>query len=244
MVWTVFWAMGIIHYLWKPIQKRHLAIGLAGLIAFMYGYGFYKNLGVDLFDMLAYNVSREVLEEQTGRTLKGMILGDFGRANVQALLLYRQVSCPEQATPSWGAAFLADLAQFVPKILWPNRPAGRLRMGTDWLHGKGAYVPEQFVETRVYGLAGNAMFNFGFVSIPVFYGLWGLAVGRYRRCVSRLEPGDTAFVMVPLWTMLLFNVLLGDLDNLIVLAIAGGMMPYSAFVLARTLARKAGQRLN
>jgi len=43
--------------------------------------------------------------------------------------------------------------------------------------------------------------------------------------------------------MLLFNVLLGDLDNLIVLAIAGGMMPYSAFVLARTLERKAGQRL-
>ena len=41
-VWALFWMAGIIHYRFRKLPAKMMAIGLIFLITFMYFYGFYK----------------------------------------------------------------------------------------------------------------------------------------------------------------------------------------------------------
>src|SRR5262249_2260498 len=41
-IWGLFWAVGIIHLWLRPIPRMAAALGLVGLVGFMYLYGLYK----------------------------------------------------------------------------------------------------------------------------------------------------------------------------------------------------------
>jgi hypothetical protein len=223
-IWKLFWTVGMLHLTVRPIPKKMLVSGALLVVIFMYVYGFYKGAGRDALDLLKDGTS--IAEEQTGRTLKDVILGDLGRSDVQAYLLHDSITHADENKLAFGRTYLGAVCILIPKQLWPNRPAGKVKEGTDALYGHGAWDSGS-VASNVYGLAGEAILNFGFLWVPLAYALLGCLVGVTRRCIYSLRQGDGRLLLIPFLVNFCVVMMIGDSDNLLFFAFKNGLLPVS-----------------
>jgi hypothetical protein len=91
--------------------------------------------------------------------------------------------------------------------------------------GKGTYDPLNRSASNVYGLAGEAMLNFGMYGVPVAFLIWTLIVGRGRKWILCLEPGDVRRLLSPLLALLCFLILNSDSDNIFYTTVKWGTVP-------------------
>jgi hypothetical protein len=220
----LFWAVGCYHFIVHRVPRSVILTGCAVMIVFLYVYGFYKAMGADATQAFSSG-QHEYLSQKTGRSFEGLALGDFGRSDVQAMILYRLTTDPHDFTYAKGRTYLGSLMLPIPSFLLPVKPATKLKEGTEIRSGSGSYVPDVFTSTRVYGLAGEGMLNFGPMVVPVLYGLFGILVAWIGRNISSLHPGDARFFLVPLVVYLAFNVVLVDSDNLVFDFVKTGLLP-------------------
>lgn len=221
IVWALFWAAGIVHVWVRPLSRKFVALGLCFLVTFMYLYGFYKGLGKDVFAAMEDGT----LEEKTQRGWHSMLLGDLGRSDVQAFLLYRITRAQSDYQLAWGRTYVGTFALLIPRSIWPERPPIKTREGTDAFFGAGTYDRGQWYSSKVYGIAGETMLNFGPWPIPFAYLLFGIVVGRLQRLLRVLKPGDTRLLIHPFLVMWCFSIIQSDSDNLLFNFIKDGMMP-------------------
>src|SRR3954468_2943970 len=90
-IWPLFWFVGLIHLWVRPIPRSFIIAGLVQVVLFMFAYGLYKGYGGDLMTALRRGEVSQVAEERK-RGLDSTILGDLGRSDVQAYVLYRLIS--------------------------------------------------------------------------------------------------------------------------------------------------------
>ncbi len=224
-VQLLFWVVGCVHFLVRPVPRKVAYAGCAFIFVFMYFYGFYKDLGVNATEAFSNSDQRELLAEQTGRTSEALVLGDMGRADVQSFILYRLVSDRSDYTYAYGRTYLGALALLIPHWILPERPETKIKEGTEIETGTGGYIPGELWSSRVYGLAGESMLNFGPFSVPVAYAIFGLLVGWFRSDVQNLMAGDSRFLLVPFGVYMCLAALSGDSDNLIFGLAKDGLMP-------------------
>jgi hypothetical protein len=165
-VWALFWAAGIIHFWVRPLNRTLVLAGICFLAAFMYLYGFYKGLRKDVWTVFEAGAIPAEASIKTGRTLEGMLLGDLGRSDVQAFLLYRLSMPNPDYQYAWGRTYLASATLLIPRALWPDRPPGKVKEGTEAQYGAGSWDEDKWNSSLVYGLAGEAMLNFGPLAVP------------------------------------------------------------------------------
>lgn len=224
-VWSIFWAVGIIHYWIRPVPKKLVYIGLPFLIGFLYLYGFYKGLGVESFELFQAFERRLEFEERSGRNLETTLLGDLARADVQALLVYRLTAPAKDYEYAWGRTYIGALAMVVPRSIWPDRPRNKVKEGTEALYGMNTFH-EGFFTTKVYGLAGETMLNFGLWAIPIAFAIWGMLVTMIRLMAFNWEQDDTRCLLLPFFVNLSFLMLTGDSDNMITFIFIKGFLPF------------------
>jgi hypothetical protein len=230
IVWGMFWAAGILHFFWRRLSIKWILIGMVPFLLFMYIYGFYKVLGRQVFGLFTGEVTIESLAAESKRNFRTMLLGDFSRADMQAAIAYTLVARTRDYDYRFGKTYLFSTIAYVPYWMLPPKPYSwsKVAAGTEIQRGKGSYaahVPGQF-STRVYGLAGEAMLNFGLVSVPFAFAVWGYLVGRFRRNLLARYPTDAFFFLVPIFINLAFATLVGDSDNLIYFLIDKIMVPF------------------
>jgi hypothetical protein len=212
-VWVIFWAAMITHVWLRPLSRRWLVLGALCLIAFMYVYGLYKGVGgaQGMSDLWQGRVTLGELEERTRKPLSKVLLTDFGRGDVQALILQRIASGAFE--PAGGRTYLGALAMIVPRSFWPERPDNKLLEGSELRFGEGAYSAGT-VWHFVHGLAGEAMINFGPLGVVPAFLVWGYAFARIDRFLGGLDPEDPRTLLAPFLVILAVVMLLADLDNL------------------------------
>jgi hypothetical protein len=217
-VWVIFWAAMITHCWLRPLSRRALAAGALGLIAFMYVYGLYKGVGgaEGLGDLWQGRLTLDELEEQTEKPLSKVLLTDFGRGDVQALILQRISTGAFE--PVHGRTYLAALAMIVPRSLWPDRPDNKLREGSELRFGEGSYSAG-YVSNFVHGLAGEAMINFGPLAVVPAFLVWGCVFARIDGFLVSLDPDDPRTLLAPFLVILAVVIVIADLDNLLWLLI-------------------------
>ena len=230
-IWVLFWGVGVIHLWVRPIPKRLIVAGIAFLLAFMYLYGFYKSVGRDALRALEGEEMRSVLVEETGRSFEAMLLGDLGRSDVQAFILYRERERDVGMVHAHGRSYAGALALLVPRALWPTRPPTKQKEGTELFYGQGSYVPGRTYVSYVYGLAGEAMLNFGPWSVPVAFALLGVLVGTLHRRMRTYAPGDARQLMVPFLVNLCIVALVSDSDNVVFTLAKNGAVPFLVILL-------------
>jgi len=214
-IWGLFWACGIVHFWVRPISRKIALSGALFVCVFMYFYGFYKDAGLDALDALQSAEARQALEHKTGRNLEGLLLEDLGRADIQAYVLYRVMAPESDYELGWGRTYLGAFSLLIPRSLWPDRPPTKVKEGTEVLDRKGTYAPLVWESSRVYGLAGEAMLNFGPLAVfPAFF-LLGSLVGRVQQLMLRLQPSDSRLLTIPFLVNLCFIILVGDSDNIL-----------------------------
>ena len=222
---AAFWAVGICHVWLRPLPRKAVVVALGVGLVFAYAFGFYKGAGLRGLAAATDPASRTILERETGRTVSTLLLGDLSRSAVQAYLLYRLDSNPDYRY-AWGRTYLGAAALLIPRSVASDRPPTKVMEGTQLQYGVGKYDPGRFVTTRVYGLAGEALLNFGPLAIVPMYWLFGKIVGRMRRLQGQWAIDDSRLLLAPLTVLLCYAVLTGDSDNVIVLIIQYLALPF------------------
>jgi len=214
-IWALFWALGIIHFWLRPVSKKEIAFGLVFILFFMYIYGFFKAGGLEgVQTALEGQEARTSLEQKSGRTWQGLLLGDLGRTDIQAYLLYRLMRQNSDYEYAWGRTYIAGLSIMIPGAILPNKPDNKSREGTEAEFGKGSYQPPDiWVSSKVYGLAGEAMLNFSPLAVPFAFIVLGFLVGRVQRCLLNWDASDSRRILLPMMVNFCFVVLVSDLDN-------------------------------
>jgi hypothetical protein len=227
----VFWTVGLMHYYWRRLRPVHLLLGLACLVPFLYVYGFYKSGGWRAVKALEWGESLERLERRTGRDIYGVLLGDLARADVQARIANGVAEGLNDYRLRYGLTYVAALSKLVPSFAWQEL-AGSLSFKDQWgkskafvdlNEGKGRYHPIYYPCSRVFGLSGEAMLNFGLAGVPLIWLIFGLTVGWLRRKRETLSAQDTRW---PLLLFLFYVVMLAtvsDLDNMVFTVVKGGL---------------------
>lgn len=215
MIWALFWASGIIHFWIRPMTKKMIAIALVLIVLFMYLYGFFKTNGIEGVEAaLQGQTARAQIEQTSGRNLQGLFLGDFGRTDIQAFVLYRLMRSDTDYSYAWGGTYLSAAATLIPSKLMSDRPVQtKNRQGTELEFGRGAFVPEQWQSSKLYALAGEAMLNFGAIAVPFVFAPFGLLVGWIRRCSLTWNYPDSRLLLLPALVNFCLVVLISDMDN-------------------------------
>ena len=130
-------------------------------------------------------------------------------------------------------------------LLWPGPlEPGQIEVmkthtiiGGDLLGGSGFELLDRAAEIALshhehwngqgypYGLAGETMLNFGPLTVPLAYGLFGLFVGGLRRWASGLGPGDARILMLLFVVSLTLFFLVWDSDVTLYYVITTGLVP-------------------
>lgn len=226
-LYSLVMGAGMIHLFVRPITKGMMVAGLTFLIGFMYVYGFYKEVGMEALTVLKADAGQvQEMEGKTKRTFRGLLLGDFGRSDVQAFILYRLSVFPQYYDYAWGRTYLGSAALLVPQSLWPERPVTKVKEGTEVMLGKGAHRSGLWDASNIYGLAGETMLNFGPVPVPFAFLLLGWIVKKVRRFAAALDEQDIRRLMIPFAVIFITNVLTMDSDNLLWLTAKFALVPF------------------
>lgn len=249
ILFALLWAGGILHFYVRPISRQAVLVGIAFMVAFMYIYGFYKAVGAEAFQAINDPAARAEITESSGRDFESVILGDLSRSDVQAYIFDR-LWMPRSVTRSdyqlgWGRTYFGAGALFVPGAIWPNRPLAKVKEGTEIVYGMGTYEAGETWSSKIYGLAGETMLNFGIFAVPFAFAFWGCVVSLTRRLLMTLKTGDSRLLMFPYLVTFCALLLTADSDNLMVYLVQQGAIPflmvYSGSVFLRRRAPLAPQ---
>jgi hypothetical protein len=213
------------------MPKQIVALGLCALLMFMYLYGLYKS-GAELQAVVQDAEVRESTESNSGRSMTATLLGDLGRADIQAYVLFKIRTEWREIEFAKGRTYLASLLLIVPRFLVPERPYGVVKEQTELEDGPGSFDPEARRSSRVPGFAGEAMINFSPFFVPIAYGLFGIAIACVRSWIFRLHQGDLRYLLVPFAVHLCLTSLYGDSDNVVFTAIKDGLVPITVVTLS------------
>jgi len=227
VIWVVFLTAALCHYRLRRIPVTWVLIGVLVLGVGGYYYMFFKRFGTTGFEAIRNTQFRESLAARSGITPVGVLLGDLSRAEMQAFLLYRLVEGHDYYQLRLGKTYVFSLLTVIPRAVWPDKPSGlhgKVGAGTALQHGEGSFRLERFESSRVYGLAGEAMLNFGQVGAVGAYLLYGIILGWYRKKILTLHPEDARIYLVPLLTLVAITATFGDSDNTIFLFLKDGAL--------------------
>jgi hypothetical protein len=226
-IWPLFWFVGLIHLWVRPIPRSFVIVGLVQVVLFMFAYGLYKGYGGDLVTALRRGEVSQLAEERK-RGLDSTILGDLGRSDVQAYVLYRLASPTDRTVNyeyAFGRTYLGAAALMVPGRLWPDRPPPKTKEGTELFYGADTWNTRHFVATFAYGLAGETMLNFGPWGVPVAFVAFGAIVAGISRWLRGLGGDDSRMLIAPFIVSLAVFFLIWDSDVILIYGITSGLLP-------------------
>jgi hypothetical protein len=218
-VWALFWMLGIVHYNLIRLSRKIMMLGVTSLVVFMYFYGFYKERGRAGLEVLR---TPAMWLQPAGyeRDLKYLLTGDLARADSNALILHNLVKDPGDYDYRWGLTYVGALAIVVPRNIWANRPEIRVDAGTEAQIGKTAPWPS----SRLYGLSGEALLNFGPAGVPLLFLIYGSMLGWYRRKLGSWERRDARMLLAPFFTLMAVGALVYDSDVIVFFALSEGLL--------------------
>lgn len=237
---------GMAHYRIRRISVPWALGGGLILIVFVYYYGFFKRLGAMGADAVGSTVAaigsaeqRRYLEQRTGNTMATTLLGDMSRAEMQTFMLYRLDAHGDRYEYRWGRTYLRSAIMIIPRAIWYEKGPGKNEAGTDLQYGQGVSLDPKRLSTRVYGLAGEAILNFGLLGVPLAFAAYGSVLGWYRRKVASWRFGDARYFLAPLFMIIAMAAYIGDSDNVMYSLLKNGTIPIAVVVLSVNRARLA-----
>lgn len=218
-VWALFWMAGIVHYRLRRLSRNAMGFGVIFVILFMYFYGFYKEQKRAALEVLR-TPSMWINPEGYQRDFKYLLLGDLARADCDAFLLHNLMTDPDGYDYRWGLTYAGAFTILIPKSLWPDRPEIRVDAGSEAQWGKAT----ELKSTRLYGLSGEALLNFGAWGVIPLFAIYGACVGWYRRKLTSWNSLDARFFLAPFVTSLLIRALVYDSDTLVFALVTEGTL--------------------
>lgn len=229
VIWAIIWALGMIHYGMRPVSRKAIAAFAVVMLAFMYFYGFYKYAGAEGIRAFTDSEWRAQAVEKSGRSFGSVLVQDLARTDVQAFALYRLMTSPHEY--AMGRTYLGAFNLLVPRSISDDRLPTKLKWTTDLEYGEGAYESNHYPSSRVYGLTGEAMLNFGVVGVPLAFALFGYLIAKMSNLSRSVDPRDCRVLLIPFFACIAIVVLAHDLDVDLFIAVKNSLLPFSVIYL-------------
>ncbi|MEM7130469.1 MAG: hypothetical protein AAF702_29355 [Chloroflexota bacterium] len=234
IIWPLFWIIGIVHFYVRPLSRKWIYLSLPIFLLFMYAYQFFDYYGISGLPNIVNDDAHAELAERTGYSFRTVVLGDLGRSDVQAFLLHRLAQTDNDYEYAWGDTYVGGVSRLIPRSIM-ERPPGKVQRGTEAQYGWGKYVPDSLSSSKVYGLAGETMLNFGPLGVPVAFIILGIVVGSTRHLLITLPVKDSRRLLAPFLVNLCLVVLIADLDNIIWFIAKDGGLPILVVALSSSI---------
>jgi hypothetical protein len=221
-IWGMIWFVGAIHVWIRPVPRKVLPVAALSLIAFMYLYGFYKDAGLKAVQIIGDPSEMARMERNSGRTLPEVLLGDMARTDVQTSLLY-QLANGDTYHKAYGLDYIQSFAFFIPRKIWPDRPPGKVKWGSEALFGDQLFTWDTRA-TYIYGLVGEGLLNFPIVLVPLLFLFLALAVA-YMRSLLLLDDQDVRRLLLPICSIVAILMVSADLENMLFLGLSIAVAP-------------------
>lgn len=214
LVWPALTALLLIHILYVQIKMRTLVILTVALLLFSGVYDIYKKTGTEgLAEAREFGVHS--VEETSNRSfgLTPMLIGDFARSGMQAILLDRWSSEPFQ--PYLGRTYVGDALAFLPGFNASDTFPNKRIASTEILYGEGSSKTRNSLDSRIYGLQGEALMNFGPIAGAVVLIPFALLVRRRERVLATAKRTKSIKLAIysACFTPIIILLFLSDLDN-------------------------------
>jgi len=152
----------------------------------------------------------------------------LARADSNASILHNLITDPGDYDYRWGLTYAAAFTILIPRNFWPDRPEVRVEAGGEALWGKG----ESLRSSRLYGLGGEAMLNFGPWGVVPIFAIYGAILGWYRRKLNSWGRLDARMFLAPFFTSIIVQALVYDSDTLVFSATVEGSLIVAAIFAA------------
>lgn len=218
-VWPFFIALCITHLLIRKISFKVISIIAVVGLAFSWTYSIYKSAADDIFLLFSGEQSMSQLVDSTGRDFLTLLTEDFGRSGVQALLVHH---VSDGASLALGETYLGDIQKFVPDELHIVTFRDKTDAATEILYGQASEDLGGYKSSRIMGLSGEALINFGLIGPCLAMGVYGRFVARAHSKFERAkgEKFDiSAKVSAGILPSVVILVLISDLDNLVLFSL-------------------------
>ena len=200
----------IIHWTQFQIPRKWFVLMAVPIALFLVVYGLYKNVREDITIIRSFS-DYTAASEETGRTWQNTVVGDLGRSDIQALILWHLQTHGDYQV-KYGETYVAAMTILIPQNIRPEL-CGKIQAGTEIWYGTGAYVAGEFRSSRIYGLAGEAMLNFGVLGVPFLFAVAGILVSWFRRFVMALSSDDLRLFFCAIVLRFVATIWMNDLDN-------------------------------
>lgn len=222
-IWGLFWIAGAIHIAYYRFKKIHFTIGLIFLISFMSIYSLYKSFGVDVF---SGNYALEDTNRYNNSSAIGTLLTDFSRTGEHAFILHEYYN-NDNYHLKFGQTYISSLSKLIPGL---NNSLGMVDKnfaGAELFYGKHIDPKiSYYYNSRVYGLYGEGLFNFGPFIPVIFFSFVGCIIGIFHKYSINLHINDPRVLLVPFISNLSLLLILADSDNIIFYTFKNGLLVF------------------
>lgn len=233
LVWPALTIILMIHILFYRFKLKILAILVVLGMAFAGLYNIYKKEGLDgVQNAQEHGIDQLSSTSDYSFGFENVLMGDFSRSGIQAVVLDRWNTVG--FTPYYGVTYIGDVLLFLPGSTVSTQLPNKSLAATDILYGSGAAKYTDAFSTRIYGLQGEALMNFGPVGSVLVFIPFAYIVGRIERLFRMARQTlsvDSAILYAVLIPALLL-LYLSDLDNVLRNITSNVLLPAAALLLA------------
>lgn len=227
-------------YVFRLSKVSLFALVIGGAIVFNL-MTVYKHLGVQgVSSYLAGEGVDAYLDERYTNPVR-IVIGDIGRSDIQASILEARM---ENLTPlAYGRTYAKALTLILPDFLDPfPSDWSKVSVGSQaQLHmDPGSMIlynnPSGNGSSRIYGMAGESLLNFGIIGSIISFIMLGLLSRWFMLYVNRPGGWEKALIS-PIASLIPIFVLFYDLDNIIFRLVMILALPGLLLLLNRQLQR-------
>lgn len=237
VVFFVIWVLCIIHHYWAAIKPKFLISMAFLLLLYSYVYDMYKKSDEDFLAMLRGETSFANVQYKAESTVGRLLIGDLSRADIQAWMLFRMTEMDFDFKYRYGLTYLNSPVWMIPQFMLPVRKgldSYKVRAGTEYMMGYGVYQEgiSWKRSLKLYGLAGEAMLNFGPLGIPPMFFIYGCVFGYYRKKTISMINNDLRWLFVPHVLILILLAMMSDSDNVFGYFWGAGVIPWTVIYMS------------
>ncbi|MEU8022949.1 hypothetical protein AB0B88_12080 [Micromonospora haikouensis] len=212
-LWPLLLALVLVNVLIRPVPRKVLALVAVVTFAFLYLYAFYKLGGMEAVDELRQGGSVQSVEEDTGRDLPLLLTADLGRADIQSVILDRYLD--DRFEPVLGKTYAHAWFMFIPNDFFPDVPIGKVDVGSRILYNP-LYEEGEGKSSKIYGMTGEGIINFGLVGGLLSFVAFGLAIRAVQSYyVTAVGSPELSPKLVAPMVWVMVTTQSSDLDNIL-----------------------------
>lgn len=239
VVWGLLWAGMVVNFTLKPINMRKVMLFGGFIFLFMAVFYFYKHGGLSALENVTNSQTRDSVfskqtagqnnstasDEENGNAAEFTILHDFGRADIQALALYKISSTNYEL--ALGRSYLGGILSIIPRSVSNDRFPTVLKERTELLYGKGSYIQNgSFFCPWIFGLQGEAALNFGYVGFILSFAVYGFVIRLLAKWIEEIPKNDSRIFIAPFLINMAIISLIGDSQLVVFAAVKFGLIPF------------------